>query len=675
MTKLRTMRHLLPIISLIVALTANATEPAREHHLINDGWRFYYAYELDSNNADYVTLPHTWNVDDTGCEGEYKRTTAYYTRTTWVPKEWEGRRVFLRFGGVQSVANLFVNGQHIGEHRGGFTAFTFEITDAINFGQKNYMRIAVSNDMRSDVLPISSNTDLCGGIYRDVELLVTPQSAISPLFYSSDGVLVEQQVANEQRASGVVHVYLSTPEDHHIVNMRIIAPDGYEVNYRTVKATKISPDRSINLAYDINHPELWSPANPTLYTIEVSIGDVEDPIDVVRIKTGFRSITISDDNKLCINGEHIAIHGVNMAHDRLNSATAITDTDIDNDLAIIEELGANAIRSIEGPHSRYLYDECDSRGILAWVDMPFARSLVGYADLCYYDSDAFRNNGFEQLKEVIYQNYNHPSVAMWGIFSLVSQNRSNIVDYIKQLNELAHTLDKSRPTVACSNSDGDINFVTDLIVLRQNVGWMKGLTTDVSIWCEQLRTNQTWCKLRSAVCYGEEGISKHNSDVIERAKRGERLLPARRQRLHHESYINQLEKSDQFWGVWLDNIFDYGSSRRLHGKCHTGLVEYDHTTKKDIFYLYRALWNDQIATLHITDKGWQNRSDNMQSITVYSSIGKPTLTINGETTELSEVGRNVWRSDTVRVDGEATIEASVAGHTAKDSASFRVSKH
>lgn len=668
------MRHLLPIIALIVALSASATEPTREHHLINDGWRFYDANELDSNNAEHITIPHTWNIHDTACEGEYRRTTANYIRATWIPAEWQGRRIFLRFGGVQSVANIFLNGTHIGEHRGGFTAFTLEITNAVRFGEQNYLRVVVSNDMRSDVLPTSSNTDLCGGIYRDVELIVTPQSIISPLHYSSDGVLVEQQTATEQRASGVVHVYLSTPEDHHNVNMRIIAPDGYEVNYRSVKATKISPERSINIPYEINHPDLWSPESPTLYTIEVSIGDIDNPLDIVRIKTGFRSISISNDNRLCINGKPYAVRGVNMAHDRLGYATAIDREHIDEDLATIKELGANAIRSIEGPHHQYLYDECDRQGILTWVDMPFAHSSAGFSDICFYDSEPFRNNGIEQLKEVVYQNYNHPSVAMWGIFSLVWQRGSNVVSYIEQLNELAHNIDQSRPTVGCSNSDGEINFITDLIVLRQDVGWMKGATSDVSIWCEQLRTNREWSTLRAAVCYGEAGTTKHNSDVVERAKRGERHLPARRQRLHHESYIEQLERHDQFWGLWLDNIFDYASSRRPYGMSHTGLVEYDHSTKKDIFYLYRALWNDSVKTLHITDKEWQKRSNKEQTITVYSSIGEPTLTINDHPAELRKVGRSVWCTDVVNIEGCATIKASVTGHTECDSTTIRVSK-
>lgn len=668
------MKHILSILALLVVLTASAAEPTREYHPINDGWRFYFADALDSDNADYITLPHTWNANETGCEGAMKHTTANYLRTTWIPEEWQGQRIFLRFGGVQSVANVFLNGKHIGEHRGGYTAFTLEITDAVRYGEQNYLRVVVSNNMRSDVLPVSSNMDLCGGIYRDVELMVTPQSIVSPLFYGSDGVIVEQQTANDQRATGVAHIYLSTPEDHHVVNLRIIDPDGYEASYRSVKASKINPERSINIPYDINNPELWSPESPTLYTVEVSIGDIDEPIDVVRIKTGFRSITMSEDNKLCINGKPYAIRGVNMSHDRQNYATALCREHIDSDLAIVEELGANAIRSAEGPHQQHLYDECDRRGMITWVDIPFTRSSLGFSDICFYDSDAFRNNGIEQLKEVVYQSYNHPSVVMWGIFSLVWQRGSNIVSYVEQLNEVAHSIDKSRPTVACSNSDGDINFVTDLIVLRQDVGWMKGRLTDVSIWCEQLRTNTAWSRLQPAVCYGEEGISKHNSETIERAKRGERNLPARRQRLHHESYIEQLNKTEQFWGIWLDNIFDYASSRRPYGMCYTGLVEYDHTTKKDIFYLYRALWNESIATLHITDKEWQYRRDTLQQVTIYSSLGEPTLTVNGDDIPVHEMGRNVWRADSVVVRDKATLRATVEGHMACDSVIIRASR-
>lgn len=658
----------------MIGLTAHAAEPTREHHNINDGWRFYFANELDSDNAHYVTLPHTWNTNDTGYETEYKRTTANYLRTTWIPKEWQGKRLFLRFHGVQSVANVFVNAKHVGEHHGGYTAFTMEITDMVRYGEQNYIRVVVSNAMRSDVLPISADQNLCGGIYRDVELIVTPENVISPLFYSSDGVLIEQQTANDNLATGTAHVYLSTEESHLNVNLRIVAPNGYEIYYKTVKASKISPERSINIPYEVNHPQLWSPDSPTLYTVEVSIGDVNNPMDLVSFKTGFRHVAISEDNKLLINNKVVDIHGVNLAHDRQGYATAITPEHLASDLALIEEVGANAIRSKEGPHANYLYDECDKRGILAWVDTPFSRSSVGFSDICFYDTEALRKGGIEQLKEVIYQNYNHPSVVMWGIYSLVWQRGCDLTPFIKELNDTAHATDKSRPTVACSNSDGEINFITDLIVFKQSVGWETGFVDDVAIWCEQLRTNEKWSKLRSAVCYGEEGISSHNSETIERAKRGSHLLPARRQRTHHEQYATQLEATDQFWGVWLDNMFDHASSRRPYGMNHAGLVEYDHTTKKDIFYLYKALWNNEQPTLYIVDKGWKQRKSSSQQITVYSSHGEPTLTINGATSQLYEWGRNVWTSNPVEVVGEAEVEVSLECHALRDSTEFRVVK-
>ena len=668
------MRYILTIFTLLLSFTAWASEPTREYHPINDGWRFYFADELDNSNAEYITLPHTWNDHDSGSEGEYRRTSANYTRTTWIPAEWQGQRIFLRFGGVQSVADVFVNGTHVGEHRGGYTGFTLEITDAVRFGADNYLRVVVSNAHRSDVLPVSTDLNLCGGIYREVELMVTPESIISPLFYSSDGVLIEQQQNNENKATGVAYIYLSTPEDHLTVNLRIVAANGYEVSYRSVKASKINAQKAVKVPYEISHPELWSPERPTLYTVEASIGDVNEPIDVVRIETGFRSISITEDNRLAINNKVVDIRGVNLAHDRFGVGTAVDSEDIVEDLNTIGDLGANALRSLSGPHKSHLYNECDRRGIIAWVDIPFTRSTMGFSDICYYGSEAFQHNAMEQLKEVVYQNYNHPSVAMWGIFSLVSQRGSDINDFITKLNELSHSIDATRPTVACSNMDGDINFITDLIVLRQDVGWSKGSAEDVAVWCEQMRTNSRWGELHAGVCYGEEGVITHTTESIERAKRGTYHLPERRQTRLHERYIDIIESESIFWGVWLDNMFDYASSRRPYGMNQSGLIGFDHTTKKDAYYLYRALWNSNTPTLHIADKGWQRRQDAEQQFTIYSSVGTPYLRVNGESVELKDVGRNVWRTEVVTIEGTAEVVATSADGKHRDSTTIRVVK-
>jgi beta-galactosidase len=335
-------------------------------------------------------------------------------------------------------------------------------------------------------------------------------------------------------------------------------------------------------------------------------------------------------------------------------------------------MGANAVRSIIGPHDGHLYDLCDKEGVLAWVDVPFSRYEHAFSDVCYYPTMAFHDNGIEQLKEVVAQNYNHPSIVMWGIFSLVWQRGDDLLGYVGELNELAHALDVSRPTVSCSNSDGAINFVTDLVVLRQNVGWMKGSIEDVDIWCEQLSSNKTWSSLHCGVAYGEAGVRGHNAERVERASRDTRHLPERRQTNMHERYIEQIDEAGIFWGVWLDNMFDYASARRPYGMNLAGMVEYNHADKKDAYYLYRARWNGAAPTLHIADKVWRDRRDTLQSVDVYSSVGEPVMLIDGDTIPVRRVGEAHYRADSVVVHGTKTIRATDASGRYNDSATIKV---
>ena len=353
---------------------------------------------------------------------------------------------------------------------------------------------------------------------------------------------------------------------------------------------------------------------------------------------------------------------------------ALTCEDYAKDMALVQDMGANAVRSLVGPHGKCLYDICDREGVLVWVDMPFSRSEHAFADICYYPTNTLRDNGFKQLKEIVLQNNNHPSVVMWGLFWLVWQRGDDVKGYIGELNDLAHKLDVSRPTVCCSNSDGDINFITDLVVLRQNVGWMKGSIEDVDIWCEQLSSNKSWASLRCGVNYGEAGVRGHNADRIVRADRTTRHLPERRQSDMHERYIEQIDDADIFWGVWLDNMFDYASARRPYGMNHAGMVAYDHATKKDAYYLYRARWNDGVPTLHIADKAWTNRRDELQTVDVYSSVGEPVLLVDGDTIPMREVGRAHYRADSVEVRGVKTIHATDASGRYTDSVTIRVVK-
>ena len=644
------------LVALMLSLTAMAAEPMRATYNLNDNWQFYYAADADATNARIVTLPHTWNTECS--EGEYTRTMANYTRELHIPHLWEGRRLFLRFGGVQSVADVFVNGSHVGSHEGGFTAFTLEITDKVRFGADNFIRVMASNSMRSDVLPTSVDMNLAGGIYRDVELLVTSENIISPLHLSTDGVYVIQQSITEDVAKGVVRVYVSAPTmDHASVTMRIVGADGYEVDHSVVRNAKLVEGRPIELPFEIAAPKLWSPTSPELYRVEVTLGDVRNPEDMVSLLTGFRSISVSDDNKLCINGRPFMIRGVNMAHDRRHRGTAVTAADIDADLAIVKDMGANAIRSIYGPHRQDMYERCDRDGVLVWVDMPLSRSPLSFSDVCYYPTTAFRDNGFRQLEEIVAQNMNHPSVVMWGLFEQVWQRGDDVVGYVRELNERAHSLDPSRLTVGCSSTDGEINFITDLIVFRQSVGYLKGSVEDVVVWCRQLATNKAWSAMRYGVCYGEEGNVEHRTEKIERAQRSSSYHPERRQTYMHERYADILGEADIFWGMWLNSMFDYASSRRPYGLNQAGLVADDHATKKDAYYLYRTLWNDSEPTLYITERRWSERRSTTQSIDVYSSTGTPTVMVDGESVAVRRVAEGQYRADSLVLRGRVVVVA------------------
>ncbi|MBR4968928.1 MAG: beta-galactosidase, partial [Alistipes sp.] len=225
------------LILAMVLLGTFVSVSAREIYSLNSGWKFFYKEENSSDNAREITLPHTWNVDAFVGEGSYCQTAANYQRTLFVPAEWKGKRLFLRFNGVQSVADVFVNGRHVGDHYGGYTAFAFEITENVSYGYNNALLVAVSNAYRNDVLPTSTEENIYGGIYRDVELIVTDKTTISPLYYGTDGVMVHQTEVSKERVSGRVDVALLGKKDSsHNVVVDILGPDGYVSLSKSVKA-------------------------------------------------------------------------------------------------------------------------------------------------------------------------------------------------------------------------------------------------------------------------------------------------------------------------------------------------------------------------------------------------------------------------------------------------------
>lgn len=650
-------------IATLLLLAACASVQAREVFPLNEGWRFFFKSENSSDNARHVTLPHTWNTD-TGACGYFLETTANYQNDMYVPAEWASKRLFVKFYGVQNVADLFVNGYHVGAHRGGSTAFTFEITDKIRFGEDNALLVVVSNNSRDDVLPASTDMNLYGGIYREAELILTGKTAVSPLHLGSEGVLVRQNSVTSALVEGEAEIYLtSAGESTCMLTLDITAPNGRKVFTKRQK-TRLD-GRPVVIPFSIANPQLWSPSSPALYRVTASIGE-ETVTDSVTVRTGFRNIQVTTAGGLTINGERIPVHGVTLYHDNAISGGAVLAQDYDADLQQIRDLGANALRSAVMPHAQYLYDRCDEQGLLVWVDSPLHRSSF-LGDVAYFATPQFEQNGIQQLQEIIAQNYNHPSVVMWGIFSRLWMRGDDVTPYLRRLNDTAHAMDRSRPTVACSDQNGGLNFITDLIVWRQDVGWRKGSTDDVAVWRNQLQKN--WSNLRSGVCYGGSGFIGHKSYTAQAAPRSN-WMPEERQTRFHEEYVKNLQNDSLFWGTWINNMFDYGSARRPYGINGEGLVTIDRRERKDAYYLYRALWNERKPTLHIVDKRRSLRDRNRQAFSVYSSVGAPTLFVGADTVAMTQYAACQYRSDSVEIQGIVKVKA-VAGEQC-DSVTLRV---
>lgn len=636
------------LLVLLACVTAISTLSAREVYILNNSWRFFFKDENSSDNARFVTVPHTWNSDALTENGSLRQTTANYRRQLFVPNQWQGKRLFLRFGGVMSVADVFVNGSLVGSHKGGRTAFALEITDKIIFGSENTLLVEVSNAYRSDVLPTSTEQNLYGGIYRDVELIVTDKTTISPLYYGTEGVIVVPSKVSTEGVEGSVSVALIGKKDAQCnVTVDIVSPDGYVADTKSVRA-KID-GKMLHVPFSVTNPELWSLHKPSLYRVDVVVG-----ADTVSLNTGFRRLEVTPQHLLTLNGKQVPVRGVNLCHDNAKRGNALTQSDYDADFATIKSMGANAIRSVEGPHSQMLYDKCDREGMLVWVDTPLCQSPF-LSDIAFYASDAFKQNGREQLKEIVLQNIHHPSVAMWGIFSLLRGRSTELMDYIKELNSLAKATDPSRLTVSCSNQDGDINFITDLIVWQQSVGWDKGDVEDLNLWQRALRTN--WSHLRQAICYGEGGTKGIFNDDLVSHSASQHRIPESWQTRFHEGYASRIDK-ELFWGVWLNTMFDFGAVR--HGGCvrNSGIVAFDHTQAKDAYYLYKTLWNRKSPTLHIVGKNREVRLGKRQVVKVYCSRGVPTVTINGDSVAVHNISQGIFVTDSIEMFGYNHIVAS-----------------
>lgn len=621
--------------AILIGVTARGEKFERQNIDLNKGWTVYPAFDV-SNNASRknIDLPHTWNTEDITKGLNYFRGAMVYQRQLTVGSEYDGCRLFLYFEGANSVSDVFVNGKFVGEHLGGYTAFCFEITDFVGLDKEATLTVIVSNAYRTDVLPLSGDFNVFGGIHRPVHLIITHQNCISPLDFASSGVYIIPDTVSESEADFTIKTKLSLHGQRQNLRLTMDVFDA-NIKLKTRKEVKVPSEGSteVNEQFHISKPNLWNgQQNPYCYSIQVRLWEGENLVDQVNESTGFRYFAVTPSEGFLLNGHYLDLVGFGMHEDIEGKGSAYSPEDYDNDMAVVRESGATALRLTHYPHGKKIYDLCDQQGLVLWTEIPFV-GPGGYTGTGYVASDAFQTNTENTLVEMIRQNYNHPSIFFWGLLNELKFDYDNPVPFVKELNNIAKREDPSRLTTSAS-FDGQTEFVnvTDVGGWNVYLGWYGGMPAQVGSYMDEMKSKVG----NKPVCITEFGagasINQHQSPS-EKPIPGGKFHPEEWQLVYHEGNWKALSSRKYIWAKFVWNFADFSSSIRNEGENQgindKGLLTYDHQIKKDAFFFYKANWNPQ-PMVHIASKRFVNRTDSLVNVEAFCNTQAAVLWVNGK---------------------------------------------
>ena len=638
MLKDKNMKHLRLTFSALFAMAVSMqTLAQRENILINQDWNFRFSHQVDKNSSRRVDLPHTWNAQDAlSGKPDYKRGIGNYDKKLFIRSEWKGKRLFLRFEGANCVSNVFINGKQIGEHRGGYGAFIFEITDKVNYGKDNTVLVRVNNGEQLDVMPLVGDFNFYGGIYRDVHLLVTEDICISPLDYASPGVYLVQQQVDKKQAGILARINLSNGTEHpRQATLKLQVKEGDKVVYQADKNVTVAPHTKVQseeMSFTLPNPHLWNGTeDPFMYQTVITLMKDGKEIDKVEQPLGLRYYTTDANQGFFLNGKHLPLHGVCRHQEWAEVGNALHPMHHEEDTRLMLEMGVNAIRLAHYPQAAYMYDLMDRNGIVTWAEIPFV-GPGGYADKGFVDQPSFRENGKEQLKEMVRQHFNHPSICFWGLFNELKENGDNPLEYIKELNVLAHQEDPTRPTTSASNQGGAIIFITDNIAWNRYDGWYGATPATLASWLD--KTHQSHPQIKIAISeYGAGASIYHQQDSLVQTSPGSWWHPENWQTEYHIQNWKIISERPYVWGSFVWNMFDFGAAHRTEGDRpginDKGLVTHNRKVKKDAFYFYKANWNPE-PMVYIAGRRSVNRVKPVTEVQVFSNCAEVTLKVNNQ---------------------------------------------
>lgn len=629
------------VIRLIVLLSLFllTSESYADRHVVclNENWSFRFSHQVNKGSERRVDLPHTWNAQDAiSGKPDYKRGIGNYEKKIFIKPEYKGKRLFLRFEGANTVASVFINRKYAGEHRGGYGAFVIEITDKVNYGKDNSILVRVNNAEQLDIMPLVGDFNMYGGIYRDVNLIVTEKVCISPLDYASSGVkLIQDSVSNEYaKVRNVIQLSNGRNADSKL-DLSVAVKEGDKTVKSFSSSVVVQAGKNITheIPMEFNKPHLWNGMeDPFMYRVEVSIKENGKVLDTVSQNMGLRYYNVDPEKGFFLNGKHLQLKGVCRHQDRAEIGNALRKEHHDDDLAIMLDMGVNAVRLAHYPQDEYFYDLMDRHGLIVWAEIPFV-GPGGYEDKGFVDSEMFKENGKQQLIEMVRQHYNHPSICFWGLFNELKEYGDNPIEYIKELNEIAHKEDPTRPTTSASNQGGAINHITDVIAWNRYDGWYGGNPGTLGAWLDDLKKKNPNIKVGISE-YGAGASIYHQQEELKQPNPSGWWHPENWQTYYHIENWKIISSRPFLWGSFVWNMFDFGAAHRTEGDRpginDKGLVTFDRKVRKDAFYFYKANWNKSEPVLYIAGKRCDRRSSNVQTIMAFTNQPEAELFVNGK---------------------------------------------
>ena len=573
-----------------------------------------------SSRWNFVNLPHSWNaIDGQDGNADYFRGTAYYAKNLDQLDLPKADRYYVEVNGASSSASLYWNGKKLATHHGGYSTWRVDVTEEIT--ASNLVVFEVDNAANDSVYPQNADFTFYGGLYRDVNLICVSESHFDLCYYGGPGIKVTP-VVDGDNANVEIEVWTKGRKEGQYFQYTIVDAEGNAV------ANAVSTEPRFTCTLENVHK--WhGRKDPYLYTAEVNLVEGKEILDNVSARFGCRSFEIDPDRGFILNGEEYPLRGVSRHQDRWGWGNALLPEHHEEDMELICEVGATTIRLAHYQHAQYFYDLCDEKGLVLWAEIPYITTHM--------------NNGVEntrqQMMELVVQNYNHPSIVVWGLSNEINAGTGaddQIIPNHVMLNDLCHEMDKTRlTTMACVSTAPTHNpyvSIPDTVSYNHYFGWYGGELEDYGPWFDKFHAEHPNQPIGCSE-YGCEALNWHTS----RPEGGD--YTEEYQAVYHESLIRQLFSRKYLWATHVWNMFDFGADGRNeggeNGQNHKGLVTFDRKYKKDSFYAYKA-WLNPEPMVHLCGKRYVDRVEDVTKVTVYSNLPAVELFANGESLGVKE---------------------------------------